>query len=168
MIVLQQSEAINFFYFTGKEYTDDTHISYNGETLLSLKAALNSVEKQDCIEDIKIDLYMLVHYSDEGQYSTHSLVVTNAYFYILKEDYILWPQATFSQATVCRPKFEVLVVIPAVCRIQALQLYDTDTLSQRQSLAENINVTGMAATVTQKDFVGFGVRIAFVASLNEE
>ena len=144
-----------------EQNTDDTHITYNGETLLNLKAALNSVEKLPNIEDIQVILYMLVHLSVEGNYSTHSFVLTNSHIYILREDYILWPKPTFGKGPAVRAKFEVVLAIPAAAKINAVQLYDTDAVMQRDTLAENMNVTGLGATLTSKDFVGFGVRISF-------
>ena len=55
-------------------------------------------------------------------YTTHSLVITYKYLYIVREDYILWPLPTFGIGPSTRPQFEIIHSLPVSGRISGIQV----------------------------------------------
>ena len=64
-------------------------------------------------------------------YTTHSLVITYKYMYIVREDYILWPQPTFGIGPSTRPQFEIIHSLPVSGRISGIQVFVSVYLSQK-------------------------------------
>ena len=145
---------------------DDPHVVWNGETEMNLKAVLNRVECLANLANVPLILYMLVQTLDvrssgKQVYCTHSLVITAKYLYIVREDYILWPQPTYGIGPSTRPQFEVLHSYPIAGRISGIQMYDTDSLSQNvETLPENFMATGSSMNI-MPNFIGFGVKLVF-------
>lgn len=141
------------------------HIMVNSETELNLKAAVNRVENLPNLVDVQIMLYMLVQATDMNnhprQYSTHSLTLTQNYLYIIREDYVISPQPTFSIGPSVKPQFQILCSYPVGGRIAGIQMYDADTFAQGvDTLPETFMATAAMAAL-YPHFLGFGVKLAF-------
>ena len=145
---------------------EDPHVVVNGETELNLKETLNRVEGHEVADSVNIILYMLAFspdlFSDKRPYVTHSMVLTSKYLYILREDYILWPQPTFAISPAMTRQFEVVGAFPVTGRITAIQMYDSDTYndSSDHSLPESFSATHTSSMIVP-NFVGFGVCLTF-------
>lgn len=153
------------------ENQSDPHVVWNGESEMKLKAVLNRVECLPNVSDVPLILYLLVHTldvaSDKQNYCTHSLVITAKYLYIVREDYILWPQPTYGIGPATRPQFEVIHSYPIAGRISGIQMYDSDTLSlHTETLPENFLATGSSVGV-MSNFIGFGVKLVFEMGLQQ-
>ena len=147
------------------ETCEDPHVVWNRETELNLKAVLNRVECLPNITNVAVILYMLVQTPDVSRerqmYTTHTLVLTAKYLYVVREDYILWPQPTFGIGPSTRPQFEIIHSYPISGRISGIQMYDTDTYTQTSdTLPENFMATVSSASI-MPHFVGFGVKLVF-------
>ena len=146
---------------------EDPHIIVNGDAEVNLKRLLCNVE-QCSADDVIIDLYMLLHTNDSDasgsrrSYTTHSLVITTKYFYILREDYILWPQPTFSIGPSTRPQFEIVIACRISLKMTNFQMYDSDSYSpqSQQTLTETFSATNSSAMLSP-NFIGYGVRFSF-------
>ena len=145
---------------------EDPHIVVNGETDFNMKQTLNKVQMLNKASSIDAVLYMLVQSVDlsnpKKPFMTFSLVITHNYLYLLREDYILWPQPTFGIGPSMRPQFEIASVFPIMGRITGIQMYDSDTYSPDQdiSMSQNFSATNISAMVVPK-FIGFGVKLTF-------
>jgi hypothetical protein len=145
---------------------EDLHIMINPDTDVNLRQTLNRIEGLDKPGDIAVVMYMLVSAIDFTHMSrpwvTHSLVITSRYLYLLREDYIMWPEATFAIGPSTRPQFEVACAFPIMGRISGIQMYDSDTYSPDHdtSLSQTFIATKSSAMVVPH-FIGFGVKLMF-------
>ncbi len=144
---------------------EEPHIMMNGETEMSLKAVINRVECLPHLADVPIVLYMLVQSPDVTlnykTYITYTLVLTNRYLYLVKEDYIFWPQPTFGIGPSTRPQFEIIYSFPVTGRITGIQMYDMDTYNrENHTLPQTIMATSSGSTLSPH-FIGFGVKLTF-------
>ena len=146
---------------------EDPHIVVNGETELNMKRAIAQMEGfKDDVNTIQTMLYMLVHTVDysfeEKVYTTHSLVITYKYVYLLREDYILWPQPTFAIGPSTRPQFTITAAFPVMGRITGIQMYDSDTYSPDQDISMSQNFSAInSSSMVVPNFIGYGVKLTF-------
>ena len=141
------------------DHYEEPHVVVNGETDLKLKHVLNSMEGRTNAADVRVVLYMLVHAADVANV-THSLVVTDRYLYLLQEDYVLWPQPTFTVGPSLRPQFVIVQAFPVTARISGVHMYDSDTYcrDQETSIAQTFCATN-ALAMQLTNFIGYGVRL---------
>ena len=153
---------------------EDPHITANCQAETNLLMTLSKFEQGMKPEDITVSLYMLVNAVDYSQmggpFVTHSLVMTNNYLYLLKEDFVMWPQATFAVGLTTRSQFVVICAFPIMGKITGIQMYDSDTYSPDKdtSLSQTFSATNTCAMVVP-NFIGFGVKLTFdMGSLGQQ
>ncbi len=62
-------------------------------------------------------------------YTTHSLVMTYKYLYVVREDYILCPLPTYGVGPPTRPQFEIIHSLPVSGRISGIQVSGAESRS---------------------------------------
>ena len=145
---------------------EDPHVIVNSETDLNLRSMINTIEGQQNASEVQILLYMLVHAVEvTAPYKTndiHTLVISSKYIYLLREDYILWPQPTFAIGPSSRSQFEIIHAFPIMGKIMGIQMYDTDTYSPDKdaSLSQTFISTNSTAMLVP-NFIGYGVKLSF-------
>ena len=145
---------------------EDPHVVNSAETDVNLRATLNSEEKLLNASSVNVLMYMLVHATDVEPPSldnyVHSLVITANRMYLLREDYIAWPQPTFAIGPSSRPQFEIVVSVPILGKITGIQMYDTDIHSPEKegSLSQTFEATNSSSMLVSH-FIGYGLKLTF-------
>ena len=145
---------------------EDPHVVVNTETEQRLRQLLAREESVD-ERQVELLVYMLVNVCDNKSkggktFSSKVLVVTARCLYIIKEDFIYYPQTTFSVGPSSHPQFQVVSQYPVECKICDFQMYDSDSFNKDQmhSLTSAFSATNTSAMLSP-NFIGYGTKLTF-------